>query len=165
MPVLEIEGKQFEARCDFKFERTAEEKYNEKDANGNKQGGLRNIYLSLLEQRSSLDLIKFWDCALAHYKNQKPSIEKIEEALDKILNEEGAEGAERLYKEAFQAVDKSGFFAIQVKRIWKDFDVLKKEIKQRVGETDAEFQKRKQEREDAKEMMTELEKLRKEMSK
>ncbi|MED4374034.1 tail assembly chaperone, partial [Bacillus licheniformis] len=66
MPTLEIEGKQYQARCDFKFERTAEEKYNEKDESGNKQGGLRNVYLGLLEQRSSLYLIRFWDCALSH---------------------------------------------------------------------------------------------------
>ncbi|MEB3127540.1 tail assembly chaperone [Bacillus paralicheniformis] len=165
MPTLEIEGKQYQARCDFKFERTAEEKYNEKDESGNKQGGLRNVYLGLLEQRSSLYLIRFWDCALSHLKDKKPSVEKIEAALEEVVDKEGAKGAERLYKEAFQAVDQSGFFAVQVKRIWQDFDVLKKEIKQRVGETEAEFLKRKQEREDAKEMMAELEKLRKEMNK
>ncbi|MDI5791303.1 hypothetical protein PO124_31575 [Bacillus licheniformis] len=68
--------------------------------------------------------------------------------------------AQRCRKTLQRSVSGGGsirFFAVQVKRIWQDFDVLKKEIKQRVGETEAEFLKRKQEREDAKEMMAELE--------
>ncbi|MCY8035642.1 tail assembly chaperone [Bacillus sonorensis] len=165
MPVLEIEGKQYEARCDFKFERTAEEKYNEKDANGNKQGGLTTIYLNLLNQSSTLYLIYFWDCALSHLKAQKPSVEKIEEALEKVIDQEGEKGTERLFKEAFQAVEKSGFFIVQIKKIWKEFAILKKEIKRRDGETDEEFRKRNLDRQEGIDYAERMERLRKEMSK
>ncbi|MDA1478360.1 tail assembly chaperone [Bacillus changyiensis] len=165
MACLEIDGKQFEARCDFKFERTAEAKYNEPDADGNKQGGLRTIYLNLLEQRKLLYLVGFWDCALSHLKDKKPSVEKIEEALEKVINEEGAKGTERLYKEAFQAVDQSGFFIVQVKNIWKEFNYLKKPISKRNGETDEEFRDRSLKREEIQEMVERLENQRKEMNK
>ncbi|MFT0800373.1 tail assembly chaperone [Bacillus swezeyi] len=165
MSVLEIDGKQYPARCDFKFERTAEEKYNEKDGNGNKQGGLATIYLNLLNKTSTLYLIYFWDCALSHLKSQKPSVEKIEEALEKVIDEEGEKGTERLFKEAFQAVEKSGFFIVQTKQIWKEFDILKKEIKQRDGETEEEFRKRKLQRQEGIEYSERMARLRKEMSK
>lgn len=123
MAYLTINGKEYEARTDFKFERTANEKYNEADAKGNKMGGLMNIYMNLLEY-DTLYLSAFWDCALAHYKKDKPNQEDIDEALMERIEEDG--DTEKLFKEAFQKLDNSGFFRKKVKNLWKDFELLEK---------------------------------------
>lgn len=121
MPTLTIGNKQYEARTDFKFERVANEKYNEKDSEGNKQGGLINIYSNLLEY-DTLYLAAFWDCALAHLKSDKPSLEAIESAILTHIEEHG--DADQLFKDAFQRLDNSGFFKKKVKKYWKNLNMM-----------------------------------------
>lgn len=122
MATLTIGNKQLEARTDFKFERVANEKYNEPDSQGNKQGGLINIYSNLLEY-DTLYLAAFWDCALSHLKSEKPSLESIENAILEHIEEHG--DAEQLFKEAFQKLDNSGFFRKKVKKYWKNLEMMK----------------------------------------
>ncbi|WP_121605304.1 tail assembly chaperone [Virgibacillus sp. Bac332] len=123
MPYLEIDGKQLEARTDFKFDRVANEKYNEPDAKGNTLGGLMNIYMNLLEYDTGY-LLAFWDCALSHLKKDKPALDKIEEALMERIEQDG--DTEKLFKEAFSKLDTSGFFKKKVKSFWKDFEAMGK---------------------------------------
>ncbi|MDK2600139.1 tail assembly chaperone [Bacillus stercoris] len=67
MAHLTIDGKDYAARCDFAFDRTANEKYAKEDKNGDKSGGTLTIYNSLLND-DAVYLSAFWDCALAHLK-------------------------------------------------------------------------------------------------
>jgi len=117
MPHLTIKGEDFQARTDFKFERMANDKYNTEE-DGQKIGGFMSIYLRLLQFENEA-IVQFWDCALAHYKKDKPIVEDIEEALYSRIEQDG--DTEKLLQEAFTTLDKSGFFLKRVKSIWKDF--------------------------------------------
>lgn len=122
MATLTIKGKEYEGKCNFKFDRLADEKYNEGDAKGNKTGGFMNIYMNLMNY-SNKHLVAFWDCALAHHGKSKPSVDDIEEALMDLIDEN--EGTEELFAEAFKAVDESGFYKKQATQFWKNLEALK----------------------------------------
>lgn len=122
MAILTINGKDYEAKCTFKFERLADEKYNEKDKDGNSIGGFMNLYMNLLEYNNKY-LLAFWDCGLAHLGKDKPKLEDIEAAIEERIEQDG--DTEQLFKEAFKAVDQSGFFKKQAKKFWKDFELMK----------------------------------------
>lgn len=123
MAALTIKGKELEGKCTFKFDRLADEKYNEEDAKGNKSGGFMNIYMNLLQQTHNKYLVAFWECALAYLGKEKPTEVQIEEAIEARIEEDG--DAEGLFKETFRMVDESGFFKIQVKTFWKNLETLK----------------------------------------
>lgn len=120
--MLEIEGKNFEGKCTFKFDRLADKKYSEKDKDGNDTGGFMTIYMNLLQFNNKY-LLAFWDCALEYLGKDKPTIEQIEAALEARIEED--EDTEPICKEAFKAVDESGFFKKQAKKFWKDFELMK----------------------------------------
>jgi hypothetical protein len=121
MPTLTIGKKQIEAKIAFKFDRRANDRYK-----GTQEGasGFDNIYQGLLSYDLSM-LLAFWDCATAYLKKDQPSLDAIEEALEEI-GEEG--GVEKLYNEAFTALDKSGFFSPKVKDFWKNIENLEKMV-------------------------------------
>jgi len=121
MATLTIGNKQYEARTDFKFERVANERYDQADPEGNKQGGLITIYSNLLEY-DTLYLAAFWDCALSHLKGDKPSLDSIETAILNHIEEHG--DADQLFKDAFQRLDNSGFFRKKVKKYWKNLNMM-----------------------------------------
>ncbi|MGN7409969.1 tail assembly chaperone [Sporosarcina sp. SAFN-010] len=122
MAILTIKGKDYEGKCTFKFDRLADSKYNEADANGNETGGFMSLYMHLL-QSSTKHLPAFWDCALEYLKKEKPSLEDIEEALEQRIEEDG--DADQLFREAFKAVDESGFYKKQAKSFWKNLEMMK----------------------------------------
>lgn len=130
MTFLEIKGKDYEAKCTFKFERLADKKYSEEDKNGNKTDGFMSVYMNLLDY-SNKHLLAFWDCALEYLGKEKPKIEDIEDALMARIDED--DDTEQLFKEAFNAVDQSGFFKKQAKNFWKDLEMMKE-----VGKTEEE---------------------------
>lgn len=121
MAVLTINGKEYEGKCDFKFNRVAKEKYNEADESGNKTGAFLSIYMGLMSKDND-KLLAFWDSALSHYKKDKPSVDDIEEALFERIEEEGAEV---LFKEPFGMLEESGFYAPQRKEFWNGLEKLK----------------------------------------
>lgn len=123
--ILTIGVQQFTAKVNFKFEKLAEKKY--KDEKG-EQGGLEKIYSDLMAYKTSA-LIAFWDCATAQYGKDQPSIEKIEEALIKVFESEEEDAVENLFKDAFQSVDNSGFFKLQLREFWKNLDLVEKMAK------------------------------------
>ena len=122
MAILSINGKDYEAKCNFKFDRLADERYNEEDKDGNKMGGFMSIYMNLLQFDPSA-LSAFWDCALSYLGKGRPSQEEVENALMEKIDEEG--DTEGLIKEAFGVIDNSGFFKKQAKNFWKDLEIMK----------------------------------------
>ncbi|MCP3741464.1 tail assembly chaperone [Rossellomorea sp. BNER] len=121
MTNLTINNKQYEAKANFKFEKLADKKYKDESQ---ELSGLEKIYQDLMSYKSSA-LVAFWDCATAHYKKEQPSVDDIEEALTKLI-EEDPENLDQLFKEAFQTVDNSGFFRLQLKEFWNNLDLIDK---------------------------------------
>lgn len=119
MAFLTIDGKQYEAKANFKFERVADKKYKGEEK---EVSGLEKIYQDLMSYKTSA-LVAFWDCATAHYGKNQPSVQKIEEALEEIIEEHGTE---QLFKEAFQTIDNSGFFKLQLKEFWNNLEMIEK---------------------------------------
>lgn len=122
MAFLAINNKDFEAKCNFRFDKYADKKYGEVNEDGQKTNGFQDIYLNLL-QYSNRHLVQFWDCALEHYGKDKPSILEIEEALEKRFEED--DDTIPAFKEAFAMVDGSAFFRKQAKNFWKNIDLMK----------------------------------------
>lgn len=101
----------------FSFSKRADEKYGDIDENGNKVNGFHSVYMGLL-QSSNDALVSFWDCGLAHIKGkEKPSVEDIQNAIVERIDEDG--DTLPLLKEAYQAIDESGFFRQQLQKFWK----------------------------------------------
>ncbi|MFD2704241.1 tail assembly chaperone [Salibacterium lacus] len=143
MAFLTIGDKEYEAKVTFKFDRVANEKY---ASNEDEMNGFMSIYLGLLQYDNS-SILNFWDCALAHLKKDKPSKEAIEEALEERIEQDGDTDA--LFREAFQALDWSGFYKKQVTSIWHEF---MKPTEAAKDETDEQKQKREEHEEMAKMM-------------
>lgn len=118
MPILNVNGKDYEAKVTFKFNSLAKEKYYGEDKEGNKTSGINNIYEKLLNYEPE-GLIGFWDCAVNHIKD-RPKAFQIEEALEVAIEKAGE--SEILFKDCFKAMDESGFFKTQAKKFWKDLD-------------------------------------------
>lgn len=118
---LTIGKTRYEGKTNFKFEKLAEKKY-KKEQGGQELSGLESIYQDLLSYKASA-LVDFWDCATAHYKKEQPIVDEIEDALEKIIEEEGTD---RLFKEAFNTLDESGFFKKQLNEFWNNLDMAEK---------------------------------------
>ena len=136
MATLQINGTEHEAKFNFLFAKAAKEKYAEVDESGKKGDGFNAIYMGLL-QGSNDSLVAFWDCGLAHLKGKdKVSVEDIETAIVERVEED--EDTIHLLKEAYNAIDQSGFFKQQSKKLWSNFEMLKT-----MGSTDEEKEKNK----------------------
>ncbi|WP_051575114.1 tail assembly chaperone [Sporolactobacillus terrae] len=117
MPTLNIKDKQIEAKIAFAFDRRANEKYTNPEQKG--VTGMETIYQKLLDGDTN-GLAEFWDCATAYLKKGQPTRDLIEEAIETVIDEE--RNADRLFKEAFKALDESGFFSKKLKNFWKNLN-------------------------------------------
>lgn len=157
MTAIIINEKEYKARCDFKFERLANEKYKE-NAGGNELDGFTSLYLGLLQYQNS-SLAGFWDCALSHYKNEKPTLDDIEDALYPEIEKD----AEEPFKKAFAALDRAGFFKKHAQKI-KDGLLSKKELPNPGNETQEESKERKEKQMQMDQVTEELQKAYKELT-
>lgn len=149
MAHLVINEKEYKAQTTFKFERLANERYGE--SGGQNVGGFMSIYLGLLEY-DPLSLFAFWDCALHHYKKDKPSEQEIEDVLEEKINADG----EAPFKEVFKVLDEAGFFKKRVKDIWKELERVEKPKK---DESEEDKKDREKQEEAAKMMKARREEL------
>ena len=88
-----------------------------------------SVYFKLLQFEND-GLLAFWDCGLAHYKKDKPSLEQIEEALEEKIEQD----SDKAFSEAFTVLDESGFFKKKVNTIWKEFTKTEKPKKDETAE-------------------------------
>lgn len=130
MAFLTVNEKDHEVKFNFKFSKLADEKYGQSDEKGNKTGGFHSVYIGLL-QASNDSLVAFFDCGLSHLGKDKPSVEQIQDAIVERIEVDG--DSEPLLKEAYKAMDESGFFKQQSKKFWKNFELMKS-----TGKTDEE---------------------------
>lgn len=162
MATLTIGSKEYTARCDFAFDRTANEKYTTKEED--KAGGTLNIYMGLLNEDAFM-LSAFWDCALSHLKGSKPSPEQIEDAIMKIIEEDTkGDAVDRLVKEAFQTLENAGFFKGKIRQNWTLLEKMNKPKKVAPNETPEMAAKRIEEQETGKEYLEMLKQARKELT-
>lgn len=131
MATLTIKDKQYDAKFGFAFKNLADKNYSETDREGNDVGGFSSIYTGLLQ--FDIDALKaFWDCAMAHLGTKKrPGIVDIEAAIEARIEEDG--DTEKLFKEAFQEINASGFFKRDAKTFWKNLNLFKE-----MGKTEEE---------------------------
>jgi Phage tail assembly chaperone protein, TAC len=123
MPTLNVNGKQYEGKVSFKFSEVADKKY-AKESDQGETDGMHVIYSQLLEGNTSA-LSSFWDCALSHHK-QRPTVDAIQDALE----EQGEEDDfDTLFKDAFTAMDESGFFKKRRNNFWKNLELFEKFVK------------------------------------
>ncbi|MFP3356844.1 tail assembly chaperone [Planococcus sp. SIMBA_143] len=111
-----IKGKEYEGKCTFMFDKTADDKYNDTDAQGNKTGGFMSIYMKLLNDDLQ-GLAAFWDCAASNYGRNKPSVPDIQEALQEFVDDEEAD-VDGLFSDAFKAIHNSGFYKKKARKFW-----------------------------------------------
>lgn len=123
MPIfIEIDGVQYEGKCSFAFDRFADNKFGDIDENGQKVGGFHNIYSRLLEMEPKA-LVDFWEAALSHHGEKAPKREKIEKILEERIEKDG--DVFPAIREAFHAIDNSGFFKRKALNFWKDVELMK----------------------------------------
>ena len=134
MAILNVNGIDYQGKCNFAFDQAADEKYNEVDKKGNAMGGFMSIYMKLLGDDLK-GLLAFWDSACSEYGKKAPSRKDIEQTLMAFIDDEenGEEEVERLFKDAFKAIHNSGFYRKQKNKIWKQFEKMKES-----GETEEE---------------------------
>lgn len=134
MAILNVNGIEYQGKCNFAFDQVADEKYNEVDKKGNAIGGFMSIYMKLLGDDLK-GLLAFWDSACSEYGKKSPSRKDIEQTLMAFIDDEenGEEEVERLFKDAFKAIHNSGFYRKQKNKIWKQFEKMKE-----AGETEEE---------------------------
>lgn len=132
---LTINGKDQEAKLSFAFEKLANSKHSQKTEDGEDMGGFRTIYMNLLEL-STEHLVAFWECALAH-KKETITTAQIEAALEQMIEEDG--DTDRVFREAYNAIDDAAFFKKRARNFWKDLELMKE-----AGKTDEEREQYKQ---------------------
>lgn len=143
MAFININGNEYEAKTNFKFENRANAKYG-----SDEMDGFTVIYTNMLQSKPSA-VLQFWDCALAHLKDKKPTTDQIEEALEKRIEEDGT--TKKVLNEAFKRLDDAAFFKEQAKFIVEQFTKAPKKQK---NETD-EQKKEREDREQAAKLMQE----------
>lgn len=129
MAFLTINDEEYKAKVTFNFARRADDRY--KTVQKSKEGeyevsGVESIYQDLLSYKVPA-LASFWDCAV-HSKKDRPKVEDIEEAIEAEI-EKGDEAIDNLFKEAFTALDQSGFFKRQLNEYWKNIELSEKMAK------------------------------------
>lgn len=119
---LTIGDKEIQGKPSFAFLKLADSKYGTfQEKTGKMTGGLMNILTGIVEGEVQAAL-EYWDCATAHLKD-KPSSEKIEEALEQRIEKDG--DTEPLLKEIYNELTNSGFFKKTVKEFWKNVEMMK----------------------------------------
>lgn len=144
---LNVGETEWEGKPSYQFIFHAKDKYSQKDEKGNETPGVLYLYGQLLE-RDAESLIYFWDCMFSHHK-KRPAISEIQEALAEASDD--GENFEPLFKEAFQVMDESGFFEGDVKKFWKQMDIM-----DGYGETDIEKKMFEQQLKETKQARKEL---------
>lgn len=130
---LDVNGKFFEGKCNFYFDQVAtlnfgtdevkKKKNGEEYATGNKVSGsgIQAILSDLLELKIHA-VVDFWECALAGYRQDKPSREEIEVALMNKIEKEG--DTLPVIKEVVNEIDQSAFFKQDMAKFLKQFSLM-----------------------------------------
>lgn len=126
---LNINGKDYEAKATFFFDKVAKKfSTEETDENGKKvkSPGFNVIYGGILERETD-SIADFWECATAHEK-VKPSREDIETAIMEEI--EKSNDTIDLLQGALQVMNDSGFFKQKSRLYWSQMQKAPKLAKE-----------------------------------
>lgn len=126
---LNINGKEYEAKATFFFDKVAKKfSTEETDENGKKvkSPGFNVIYGGILERETD-SIADFWECATAHEK-VKPSREDIETAIMEEI--EKSNDTINLLQGALQVMNESGFFKQKSRLYWSQMQKAPKMAKE-----------------------------------
>ncbi|WP_436894942.1 tail assembly chaperone [Mammaliicoccus sciuri] len=126
---LNINGKEYEAKATFFFDKVAKKfSTEETDENGKKvkSPGFNVIYGGILERETDT-IADFWECATAHEK-VKPSREDIETAIMEEI--EKSNDTINLLQGALQVMNESGFFKQKARLYWSQMQKAPKMAKE-----------------------------------
>ncbi|MDT0711082.1 tail assembly chaperone [Mammaliicoccus sciuri] len=126
---LNINGKEYEAKATFFFDKVAKKfSTEETDENGKKvkSPGFNVIYGGILERETDT-IADFWECATAHEK-VKPSREDIETAIMEEI--EKSNDTINLLQGALQVMNESGFFKQKSRLYWSQMQKAPKMAKE-----------------------------------
>lgn len=126
---LNINGKEYEAKATFFFDKVAKKfSTEETDENGKKvkSPGFNVIYGGILERESD-SIADFWECATAHEK-VKPSREDIETAIMEEIDK--TNDTINLLQGALQVMNESGFFKQKSRLYWSQMQKAPKMAKE-----------------------------------
>ncbi|WP_239700357.1 tail assembly chaperone [Mammaliicoccus sp. D-M17] len=131
---LNINGKEYEAKATFFFDKVAKKfSTEETDENGKKvkSPGFNVIYGGILERETD-SIADFWECATAHL-SEKPNRQDIEVA---IMNEiDKTDDTINLLQGALQVMNDSGFFKQKSRLYWSQMQKAPKMAKEEDKET------------------------------
>lgn len=131
---LNINGKEYEAKATFFFDKVAKKfSTEETDENGKKvkSPGFNAIYGGILERETD-SVADFWECATAHEK-AKPSREDIELAIMEEIDK--TDDTINLLQGALHIMNDSGFFKQQARLYWSQLQKAPKMVKEEDKET------------------------------
>ncbi|QFR56236.1 tail chaperone protein [Bacillus phage 000TH010] len=145
---LRIGNEIVQGKVDFAFMKRANEKYGKvrtekHEMNGKehqeevKTPGYEVIYEGLLNSNYEA-LLHFWDCVFAS-RDKIPTLEEIGTALYEKMPADG--DIDDLFKEAFQALDNSGFFKRAVRAYWKKMNSILKALEAQLKTKEDEEEK------------------------
>ncbi len=126
---LKINGKEYEAKATFFFDKVAKKfSKEETDENGKKvkSSGFNAIYGGILERETD-SIADFWECAIAHEK-VKPSREDIETAIMEEIDK--TNDTINLLQGALQVMNESGFFKQKSRLYWSQMQKAPKMAKE-----------------------------------
>ncbi|WP_159315862.1 tail assembly chaperone [Mammaliicoccus sciuri] len=126
---LNINGKEYEAKATFFFDKVAKKfSKEETDENGKKvkSSGFNAIYGGILERETD-SIADFWECATAHEK-VKPSREDIETAIMEEIDK--TNDTINLLQGALQIMNESGFFKQKSRLYWSQMQKAPKMAKE-----------------------------------
>lgn len=126
---LNINGKDYEAKATFFFDKVAKKfSTEETDENGKKvkSPGFNVIYGGILERETD-SIADFWECATAHEK-VKPSREDIETAIMEEIDK--TNDTINLLQGALQIMNESGFFKQKSRLYWSQMQKAPKMAKE-----------------------------------
>ena len=126
---LNINGKEYEAKATFFFDKVAKKfSKEETDENGKKvkSSGFNAIYGGILERETD-SIADFWECATAHEK-VKPSREDIETAIMEEIDK--TNDTINLLQGALQVMNESGFFKQKSRLYWSQMQKAPKMAKE-----------------------------------
>ena len=120
---LTINNKVYTTKPSFAMAKYANETYGTFiEQTGKYAQGVETILSGVLEE-SIESIVNYYDSTLSHYGKERPTITDIEAALEARIDE--LDDTAPLFKEIYQELSTSGFFASTTKKYWKNLELMK----------------------------------------
>jgi hypothetical protein len=136
MAEIKIGDRVLETKVSFKFVETVKDKY----ANDEASGELA-IYMGLID-KSPYSLVAFFDGGLSSVKNHRPTVEQIDDALNReVFNADDAT-FNKAFSDAVTAMEESGFLKRTLKKVFEGMEESIKKVDEQIEKTETDEEKK-----------------------